>query len=225
VPPLPAVAAVVRVALIGSSSVDTDIVTRFYIKYAGTAPTNAQLNTFCTAVATAWATDMIGLTQPNYTLIEVTAEDLSSSTAAIGSSVVSHQGTRSGGALPASTAVVVSYTIPRRFRGGHPRGYWNAGSDTDLQTPGTWTSAFLSSMATGISAFYTAVIAAGWTGSGALAQVAVSYYKGFANKTGPTGRAYSVPTINPSGPVVDGVGGYIIRPDLGTQRRRNQYKD
>lgn len=220
-PPLPAAAKVVRVALVGERGGDSDVVTRHYIQYSGSAPTAAQLNTFCGAVATAWVADLAGLHHSTYTLTSVVAEDLTSSTGATGVANVSDQGTLTGSELPAATAMVIGYTITRRYRGGHPRGYWPMGQVSDVNTPQEWTTAFVAAVATGIASYFTAVEGAGWTGAGTLVNVNLSYYEGFTVVVNPiTHRARNVPTLR-GAPIQDVITGYNPRITIGSQRRRN----
>src|ERR1700688_1026401 len=136
--PLPPVAKCVRCSLIHNNGSDFDIVTRFFIQYAGTAPTNTQLNTFAASVGTAWGTDLKALNGTTVALDTVICEDLTTTSAAVGEAGGNVAGTRGGNVLPAATAFVTSYTISRRYRGGHPRGYWPFGVQADLATAQTW---------------------------------------------------------------------------------------
>jgi hypothetical protein len=52
--------------------------------------------------------------------------------------------------------------------------------------------------------------------------VNVSYYKGFTNYTGSTGRNKVRSTINPGGPVVDIIQSISGNPRVASQRRRNR---
>lgn len=222
-PALPDVAKVLKVAMIWSDGVNTDIVTRFYISYGGSAPSSAELDTFCDSVRAGYTADLNPVVNDNITLGRVHAIDLSSPTGAEGnwSGSVTGAGTNPPNAL--DVAMVISYEIDRRYRGGHPRGYWPVGDSSVLQTPQTWTSGFVSGVQGGIEAFFTAVLAAGWSGAGALEHVNVSYFAGFTVVTNPTThRARNVPTVRAT-PLVDAVGSYIARVHLGTQRRRLQY--
>lgn len=218
--PLPDVPNVLRVAFVHTLGTNPNVVTRMFIHFTGSAPTTAQLNTFCTACATAWNSNMASLADADVTLTEVTAIDLTSPTAAEGSATVSHAGTRSAGALPADIAVVVAYEILRRYRGGHARGYWPMGGETDLSGERVWGASFLTAMETGITALVAAIVAAGWSGAGTLAQYNVGYYSGFSVVTNPlTHRARNVPTLL-TVPHADPVTSTIVRPTIGSQRKR-----
>lgn len=222
-PALPSVSKVVRTALTMNLGDGTPALTRFFTQYSGTAPTNADLATFDTALATAFGTNLKSLMDNGMLLNQVESIDLSSVTAAVDTSTVSVAGTRGSATLAASTALVASYRIARRYRGGHPRGYWPFGIQTDLNDRNTWKSTFTSACNTGLTAFFTAVNAAGWSGAGTLTHVNVSYYHGFTVVTNPiTGRARNVPTLRGT-PLVDLVTGVFAQPSTGAQRRRDAY--
>lgn len=222
-PPLPVVAKTVKVACVGTVGGDVDIVSRFYIAYTGTAPAPSDLNTFCTAVASSWSSHLAALHNTQFTLTKVTAEDLSSATSASGLWSGSDAGTRSGSVLPTGVAMVISYEIARRYRGGHPRGYWPMGNQADVGGAQNWSSSFITAVTSGWAAFVSAVLGDGWTGAGTLSHVNVSYYEGFTVVTNPiTGRARNVPTPRSSS-VIDAVAAYRYNTRFGSQRRRNLY--
>jgi hypothetical protein len=217
---LPDVAKTVRVALIHTYGSDIDVVTRFFIRYSGTAPTNAQLDTFSGAVDSAWGTNLAAECNTLVTLTEVTATDLTTTSAAQGLFTTSDPGTRSGTLLPADACATAAYVIPRRYRGGHPRGYWPFGVTTDLASPQTWGSSFVAEFTGQLASFFAAVEAAGWAAAGTLSHVNVSYFLGFHVVTSPTtGRARNVPTLRGT-PLVDTVSVVVGRTRIGSQRRR-----
>jgi hypothetical protein len=199
---------------------DTNVISRFFLRYGGSAPTSAQLVTMASALNTAWGTNLKPLCQAQAALRRHDIEDLSSSTGAVGSSASLQGGTRAGVQLPGSTSLVAAYQIARRYRGGHPRGYWPFGAEADLNSPQDWTAAFLTAAQSGLQAYFTAASAAGWTGAGTIDHVNVSYYNGFTVVTNPiTGRARNVPKLR-TVPVIDAVTNVVARNILGTQRRR-----
>jgi hypothetical protein len=205
-----------------TSGADQDIVTRFFMAYTGTPPTATQLNTFCGAVAAAWVTDLAPVHTTEKTLVGVTAEDLTSATGAVGSSTVSSAGTEAGTANPAGTAFLLNYHIARRYRGGKPRSYMPWLNTSALATPQTWASASLSYAVAQWALFITAVKAAAWAGGTITGQVNVSYYKGFTNYVGSTGRNKVRSTINPAGSVVDVIQSVSGNTRIASQRRRNR---
>lgn len=224
-PALPDAPGVIRTALSGSIVGGGGWLVRHYIHYSGTAPTNAQLATFDGSVVSAYGTDLKGLAQPSWVLTQVESADLSSPTSAVDITAASVAGTRAGTGLDAQTCVVTSYKIARRYRGGHPRGYWPWGVSGDTSTVVDWSPTFVTTCTTQLNAYFTALLAAGWTGAGTLTHVNVSYFKGFTVVVNPiTGRARNVPTLRVA-PTVDTVTGITVQPSIGTQRRRVGFID
>jgi hypothetical protein len=222
-PPLPDVPKVIKTALIFTDGINVDIVTRFYLEYSGAAPGSDDLDTYAQAVKDEFETDLLGDLNENLALIRVECIDLSTTSSAEGSWVGSLPGTATDPPNAVSVALVSSYEIARRYRGGHPRGYWPLGQSTNLATPQTWDSGFVATIHTQLSAFFTGIRAAVWTGGGSLVHVNVSYFEGFTVVTDPvTGRARNVPTVRGT-PLIDTVTSRIERIRIGTQRRRLQY--
>ena len=220
-PPLPVAPSTLRVALQFSSSLESQpIVTRFFTTYTGAAPTAGQLDTFCGAVGTAFGADLATYMAEVLTLELVEAVDLTSATSASGAAEPAIAGTDPGGVLPADIAFVVSYEILRRYRGGHPRGYWPLGTSTSLATDNTWSTVFTALVQAAMATFFGDVNAAGWAGAGTLTQSNVSFKKGFTVVISPTtGRARNVDTDRASA-VIDTVTSYVGRAGIGSQRRR-----
>lgn len=199
---------------------DSNVITRFFLHYSGTAPANADLVTFAQGIAGQYGTNLKALAHPDVTLVSVTCTDLTSSSGAIGVYASGTVGTRTGSPLTANAALIISYQIARRYRGGHPRGYWPFGIAADISTEQTWGSTFLTTAKTDIDAFINAILAAGWTGAGTLTHVNVSYYSGFTVVTNPvTHRARNAPTLRGT-PITDLVVARVPQALVGSQRRR-----
>src|SRR5580692_252737 len=147
-PPLPDAGPVVRVRLKHTIGDDFDVLDRFYVGYVGSGPDVLELQTFATAVTTSWSTNLRSMCGAVVVLTEAICTDLSSDTAAEGTSAVSYSGTRSGAALPAANASLINFSIARRYRGGKPRIYLPMGTDTDVASPQTWQPGFLSELTT-----------------------------------------------------------------------------
>lgn len=219
-PALPATPKTLRVAVSALDDAGRQIMSRLYVTYTGAAPTAAQLNTFCATLATSWGTNLKALVSTHLTLDEIEATDLSSSTGAVGIANPSTAGTRTGNPVPISSAFVVSYEINRRYRGGHPRGYWCFGTSNDLATEAIWSTTLQTAVVTGWAAFITSIGAAGWAGAGTLFHSNVSYYDGFtAVENMITHRWRNVPNVRVA-PVIDAVVSYVYRLPIGSQRRR-----
>jgi hypothetical protein len=224
VPALPDVAKVLKVIVRFDDHVNLDIISRFFVSYSGSAPSASDLDTFCAALYADWITSMIGLSGATVELQGIEATDLTTVTSAQGSHFDGNAGTRTGHPVPIDAAVVTSYKISRRYRGGHPRGYWPFGVSEDLENAQKWGSAFADEVSASYTAWRDALRTHGWSGAGTLGFVNVSYYQGWTivNRGTPP-RAFNVPTLRGGGPVVDGVETFQTRLKVGTQRRRAQF--
>jgi hypothetical protein len=128
-------------------------------KYAGTQPTNTTLNTICNSWATAWNAHMAPVHFTDVTLSTVECWDLTSPDAGYGTQPgLSFVGSLpSGTSLPANIAAVVSWKVSYRWRGGHPRTYWPAGSTASVLNARTWTSTAILSFETASNGYLGAV--------------------------------------------------------------------
>lgn len=226
VAPLPAVPAVLRCALSGVIGTGYVFLTRFYVGYSGTAPTNAELTTWNGVVGTAYGTYLKALVDTNNELTQIETTDLSSATAAAATTAEAITGTRSGTDATADMCVVTSYRIARRYRGGHPRGYWPMGTMTDVAGPGTWSGSFITSVNSNMANFMNAICTAPWSGGGTLGQENVSYYEGFtATPYPPSGRYKNVAKLRAGGPLTDPITSIVAQTSIGSQRRRTRFQD
>lgn len=195
-------------------------VNRLHFSYTGTAPTSAQLASHAATVLTAFGSALAGKMHSNLTISELDCADLSSPTSGVAQVTDSIAGTLTGGPLPAGTCFLMSATITRRYRGGHPRTYLPLGDDTKLADSHTWGSIWAATVDTAWAGFITAVEGAGWTGAGTITPCNVSYYEGYTNLTKPSGKNYNVPKLRVPGPVVDAIVGYVSRLALAEIRKR-----
>jgi hypothetical protein len=218
-PPLPDVAKVLRIEYTFLLDEDINAKTRHFVRYSGSAPTNAQLDTFCDDIATAFTAHLDDNMATTYSVKGIKATDLSSSTAALGENTDELPGTRSGAIVSAAACVVISRRVARRFRGGHSRMYWPFGVAGDLHDAQTWGDVFIAGVQSDWDAFSTDLFAAGWSGAGSLDGVAVSYYEGFTVFTGTTGRARNISTPRVT-PLVDTLTSDVVRTGIGSQRGR-----
>lgn len=220
-PPLPNVAKVIQLTVKHRYGSDTNVITRFFVRYSGSAPSDVQMAGLTAATVAGWADGLISLCCTDVSLLQVEGVDLSSDSgaAAITADVV--DGTRTGSdELFADNCLVAGYAIRRRYRGGHPRGYWPFGLSGDLATAQTWSTGFLADAAAGLGTFFDDVLAGTWTGGGTLTHVNVSFYSGFSVIISPTtGRARNVSTPRNT-PAVDLVTAILPRATVGSQRRR-----
>jgi hypothetical protein len=131
--------------------------------------------------------------------------DLSSVSSPIGQWVGSSNGSRLGGVLPAETALLINAHIARRYRGGKPRLYLPLGCQTDVLNPQSWSSSFLTAVATGFTNFFNAISGHTYGSLVITNAVNVSYY--------------SAHTARPT-PLVDPWTGFTINAMPASQRRR-----
>lgn len=226
-PALPVVANTLRLQLKHTMGSDVDVLNRIFLAYTGTAPTSTGLNSMASACETAWVADLKPLCFNDVTLTEIIIEDLTSSSGGLGTWSGSSAGSRSGTELSAGTATLVNFSIARRYRGGKPRCYFPFGVSGDLNGPNAWQSSFLTAVLSGYNSFVTGVIAAAPSGTTITGQVNVSYYEGFTNFTGPTGRIRARSTVKSGAelPIVpDPVTAVTVNGKPASQRRRNTQK-
>lgn len=216
--PLPDVPCV-RVRLIYNTQASKAAGNRFYVSYAGAAPSAATLNTLATSIEGLWGSAIAPLIATEYSLNEVDVLDIATDAGASGSWTGEEAGTRSGTGLPDQCAVNIEFDIARRYRGGKPRIFFPPPVDTDLFSPAEYNAAFVTAATTGVEAFFSGIEALTPGTMTSLTHVNLSYYKGFTNYTPPSGRARAVPTYRPEA-LHDDITGYSVKEIIGSQRRR-----
>jgi hypothetical protein len=220
-PPLPSPGAVIKADLLFTVGTDAQALSRFYINYTGTPPTDASLTTFASLLNAECDDALPPLMHPDTTYDGCTLRDLGSDTGLEMSFPETSVGSRSGDALGADVAVLINMHIGRHYRGGKPRGYIPLGTATDLQTRQTWTTDFQDAAGGTMSDVYGAMDGSSVDGCTAGVLVNVSYY-GPPNRylgTAP-GRIRTVSTVREV-PIVDIVTTTSMNIKLGSQRRRN----
>ena len=219
-PPLPSPGPVLRIACSWNDAGDIPAGSRFFMTYTGGPPNSTDLNTLAAAVAAAWAANMSAVTSAHdfFTGVEIT--DLSSDTGAIGTWAGSDDGDLGGDLLPANACVVVNHKIARRYRGGRPRTYVRAGSQSQMEGSNQWTSGFMTDVLSAWEAWIAAILAEGGLSIALAAIVNVSWYQGNLVFTTPTGRARNIPQLRAGGPIHDPITSSVIAPKIGSQRRR-----
>jgi hypothetical protein len=120
--PLPPVPQVLRVAFSGTYY-GARWANVMHVRYSGTRPFPADLDTFCSDMGTAYDGHLLEHISDGVTLTDIDAVDLTDSLGAVGHHSGSYPGDVAGDSLTASVAVCLSWKISRRYRGGHPRTY------------------------------------------------------------------------------------------------------
>jgi hypothetical protein len=194
---------------------------RFFLSYAGSPPSEGDLNTLATAISTAWYDAFAGAVSNVENLASVTVTDLSSATGAVGFNDTVQNGTRAGDELIGSACVVINHKVGRRYRGGRPRTYVRAGTMSDLTGTNQWSEGSQAEFLSLWEGWISNIL--GTSGIGITLQniVNISLYKGSTVFIGPTGRARNIPTprTDPAY-LIDVITSSEVSPKVGTQRRR-----
>jgi hypothetical protein len=111
-----------------------------HFRFSGGPPSNADLTTIATNVATQWSNTMAAECPSPTSLREVEVTDLTTDTSAQGIFNVIHVGTRGDDSIPANAAVLISYPVALRYKGGHPRQYLYVLGNADLDGAAAWNS-------------------------------------------------------------------------------------
>jgi len=217
-PPLPA-SPCLKVMLDYGNEDNSLAGSRFYLSYAGAAPTSGNCITLAGDIAAAWGTHLAGMVDETYALVEVDVLDIASYSGNSGQWTGNTPGTYSGSSLSANAATNVEFGIARRYRGGKPRMFLPPPTVGALGSPARWSSTFLTGAATAVPAFFAEVVALSVGAVGALAHVNLSYYQGFTNITNSSGRERAVPKYRATA-LVDQVNGYATKGVVGSQKRR-----
>jgi hypothetical protein len=219
-PTLPSPGLVIRAQWYTADESGIPAGSRVYFSYHGSPITQGNINSLASNIAASWVSDLAGYVATTDTLTEVICQDLSSNTGVVGVAAVSDAGTRSGTAMPSNIAANIGHIIGRHYRGGKPKTFLRAGVVADLHSSddNQWSAAFISGLKTQWQAFVTDVLAT--SGANLSNIVNVGYYGGFTSVLNPvTGRTRDVPKVLTT-PNVDVITDAIVRPKLGSQRRR-----
>lgn len=223
-PPLPPVSGLVRLLIQYTLPGVTNALTRLFFQGTGST-TNSALNSWCSSVGTNWAANMAGTAGSQLTAIGATAEDLTSTTAPVGSASFSHAGSVSGAEIEPAVCFVMRNHTDLRERGGHSRSYLPGVATTQLSAAGanTWSTSAQTNIPTSWSTFIGSISGSnGPTGYSNFVQVMPNYYKGFTSVQNPiTHRWRNIPTPLAT-PVIYVVTAYSANPQVGSQRRRNK---
>lgn len=223
-PKLPDVPACLNIHFKHDLDIDTDMLWRIFVLYTGAAPGDSDLNTFATDLKTSWATNMASLFSSSGTLTEVQVTDLTSPSAARGVWTGSQAGTSGGGAIGAGSAVLVNFTIPRRYRGGKPRVYLPYGASGDLLDAQQWTTGFVGDVVTAWTALMADIEGVAVGPATTTNQVNVSYYENFDPVQNPvTLRWRNIPRPRAVA-LTDTISSFSVSQTVASQRRRNGRK-
>jgi hypothetical protein len=181
-----------------------------HFSFTPAGPSNLAFVGAVAAAATTWGAANNALWGADTAYTGTVVTDLTSDVAPTTEALETTAGVRAGDPIGANTAVLASYTIGRRYRGGHPRTYLPWFTADDVETPQTWKSASQTEAQDGFSTLITEIEAASGGGFSILEQVNVSYI-------------YSIPVPGTPRPVplVDVINFSTIDLNLASQRRRD----
>jgi len=220
-PPLPAVAKVVRVDFHMADAGDTNVQNREFFQYSGTLSLT-DATTWLANIVTAWNTFIHANCSTSFSTVFAELTDLSSNTAAQVQNSTAVSGTSASAPLPLGTAMVIKKLIARRYRGGHPRLYLSGMVAPYLSSATAWNAATLASVVAGYNTFVAAAIAnTNPAAIGTIIHVNVSFFSGYVNHTFPSGRVKAIPSPRAT-PLVDLIVGTAGNPAPTSQRRRNE---
>lgn len=214
-PPLPPVPGTLKVVLQGNASTVNEYPWQniLHFSYSGTPPSSATCLTVAGDIASAWGTHMAPECPATTVLNLVSVTDLTSATSGGGTDLPSVPGTRGDDEIPANAAMLVSYPIGVRYRGGHPRTYLLVGGNADFLDAAHWSTAFTAEVLTHWQAFLDAVLAISVGGMVITSFGIVSYISKEENPVPPYRRA--VPIFYPLS-----VATAVTDEQMASQRRR-----
>lgn len=220
---MPALPVVNAIKLNVSWGVEADVLaqTIHFFTFSGGAST-ADLSSFAAAAVSHGDTRFAALCSDQVGMLSATARDLSSAMGNEATAGAPWVGTRGTALVPPAAAAVVSHSIARHYRGGHPRTYLPVGVSADITNSGIWSTGFVAAVEAGWGGWTSDLLGSSFGGLTINQIVNVSYF-GPPNRviTGSGGRVRTVSTVR-AVPIVDTITGHTVRGNIGSQRRRNR---
>jgi hypothetical protein len=221
-PALPNVPNVLKATVDWHVEADALAQTIHYFRWSGSASA-ADLSSFANAMVADGLTQFQGLCSDQVGMTSATCRDLTSAMGNEATAGTPWNGTRGAVILPPAAAVVISHSIARHYRGGHPRTYLPLGEGGDVTNGGLWTTGLTTAAQTAWGAWVAGLIGGSPYGSLTIQNIVNVSYFGPPNRTitGSTGRVRTVSTVR-AVPIVDTITGHVTRSNIGSQRRRNR---
>ena len=152
--------------------------------YSGGPPTVSDCTNIAEAIGAAFFTGAIVADYPSTTVfVGVRVTDLASDTGAVGESAVNLTGTAEDAGAVASACVLTSWSILRRYRGGHPRTYFPALAVGAQADPGTWDGGVVADFTSAIGSLNEILGTVSSTDTTLTTQCVVSYVLAKAYRT------------------------------------------
>lgn len=215
-------ATALRVRCLGTND-GLDFGFRFYVKYSGGPATEGDVEKVATRVGTELGNQTSVDTyfwNSAMTFTEVEVTDLSSETGKQYVKSISHTGTRTGTPTPALLALRVSFTIARRYRGGHPGVYLPGGVTTDIEDPTTWSAAVAANAKLMIEELIEQAVTTPEVTISSLTGVNVSLYSGHTKIYNEAKDTYKYPPKPREAALYDTIENYVANRRVSTQKRR-----
>jgi hypothetical protein len=187
----------------------------YHYQYSGSAPTQAACQGLAGSLHANWVSQMAQLCPAQVSLSEVLVTDMASVNGAQGANAVVVPGTRTGGMLPANAACLVSYPLSLRYRGGKPRTYLLVGTDTDLQDPMNFNTAFTNLVLTMHTNFLNSALGTGTGGTTFNQVVALRRHGRYLLNNGPPHYVLQTPIVLPILPASS-----IVHQQIASQKGR-----
>lgn len=212
-PPLPVVPGVCKM-IISTIRSDATVENIMHIGYSGLAPSATDLNTFINSHLLAPTETMFnaeGSTDLTGASLELI--DLSSDTGASWSQALTIAGTRTGDFAPSSAAVVASWEIARRYRGGHPRSYfpWGTAGTYESGSAKLWDTSFIADCLTKIE---------DWEAAWQPTTVGATVFEQLVNVSYYDRNLFPDPPYRRTTPLVDPITSVVVKQRICSQRRR-----
>lgn len=192
-----------RVRLIGTGG-DSNWGVGFWLQTAGT-PASGDLDDLAQAIHEAWVSTLLGSMGTDFHLTETIVTYYRLADELVGTYVHSDAGGQTGTTIPASAAMVLSWTIASHYRGGKPRTYLPGLKASAMTNDSQWDPAATSDVHDSAVDFLTAVNA---LDSGGITSVLMGVLHFFSE-----GLALAPPTFS-------AYSGVRARGKIGSQRRR-----
>jgi len=220
-PALPSPGPIIKLNVNWGVDGDSMAETIHYYRYSSGAPSAADLSAFASNAVAQGQAEFGALCNDQVGMLAATARDLSSAMGAEATAGTPWVGTRGSALTPPGAAMVISHSISRHYRGGHPRTYLPIGVSGDIAVTGFWSDAFVIAADNAWGGWDLNVVGS-FGGLTVTDLVNVSFY-GPPNRVivSPGGRMRTVSTVR-GVPIVDHVTGHTARKVIGSQRRRNR---
>lgn len=218
---LPPVGEIMKTVLRWSQGGNDQIFNRLYWRYAGAVSgTNGTL-LWAEAIMAALKTWILPRLSNAVWIHDVTATDLTSHGNAEVTFNEPLEGGVAGQVVPPGDAVLLSFGIDRRYKGGHPRIYIPGMTEAGVDLNGDITSSEGSIWQSAWQNFFNDVASLRpWTGMTNCTHVSVGYFSGSIPMKTPSGRYKNVAQLNPKGTQVDTIRSIKIGGKIVSQRRR-----